>query len=290
MQLGKLGIWANLEGLSSLETADFAKRTEAAGYCSLWFPEARGRNAMASAAWLLASTERLIVGTGIANIYARDAQATFAAQQGLNEQSGGRFLLGLGVSHKPLVTDLRGHDYGKPIAAMQAYRDAMAACEYGSVPPAEPPLTVLAALGPKMLGLARDTADGALPYNVTPEHTREARTILGSGKLLCVEQMVVDETDPEKARDIARRNFGFYTLLPNYCNNWRRLGFEDADFANGGSDRLIDANVAWGGNEKITERIDEHFAAGADHVCIQVLTDSEKPEIALVEKLAKVLL
>ncbi|MBI3514004.1 MAG: TIGR03620 family F420-dependent LLM class oxidoreductase, partial [Proteobacteria bacterium] len=216
-------------------------------------------------------TERLVVASGIANIYARDAMAMANGQRGLNEQSGGRFLLGLGVSHVPMVATLRGHSYGKPVPTMRAYLEAMAAAPYAAPAPAEAPRTVLAALGPQMLKLAATLADGAHPYNTTPAHTAEARRVLGPGKLLCPEQMVLLEPDPTKARQGARTALASYLALENYVNNWRRLGFGDADFADGGSDRLIDATIAWGDERAIRARIQAHWDAGADHVCIQPL-------------------
>jgi probable F420-dependent oxidoreductase len=271
MELGRLGVWASLDGLSAADTAAFAQRVERRGFGALWTPESRGRNVLSHAAWLLARTERLIVASGIANIYARDAMAMANAQRGLNEQSQGRFLLGLGVSHVPLVATLRGHSYGKPVPTMRAYLDAMDAAPYQAPAPAQKSRTVLAALGPQMLALAAARADGAHPYNVTPEHTARARAILGAGKLLCPEQMVLLETDPARARRGARAALAHYLALENYVNNWRRLGFGDDDFAGGGSDRFIDAMVAWGDETAIRQRIQDHWDAGADHVCIQPL-------------------
>src|SRR5215469_2081069 len=196
MQLGKLGVWAGLDGMTAANALAFARRTESRGYRTLWTPESRGRNVLVSAAWLLAGTAKLTVASGIANIYARDAMAMANAQRGLNEQSGGRFLLGLGVSHVPMVATLRGHVYGKPVPTMRAYLEAMRAAPYQAPLPEAAPRTVLAALGPQMLKLAATLADGAHPYNVTPEHTAEARRTLGPAKLLCPEQMVMLETDP----------------------------------------------------------------------------------------------
>src|SRR5262245_18819719 len=274
MKLGKLGVWASLDGLTAAAALAFAQRIEKRGYMALWTPESRGRNVLVNAAWLLAGTSRLIVATGIANIYARDAVAMANAQRGLNEQSGNRFLLGLGVSHKPLVSDLRGHAYGKPVTMMRAYLAAMRAAPYQAPPPSETPRTVLAALGPKMLALAAEMTDGAHPYCVTAEHTAQARRILGPGKLLCPEVMVLLETDPAKARAAARTALSTYLQLENYVNNWRRLGFTDDDFAGGGSDRFVDANIAWGDESAIRERIQLFWDAGADHVCIQPIHPS----------------
>jgi probable F420-dependent oxidoreductase len=271
MKLKKLGVWSGIDRLSAADAAAFAQRLESWGYGALWMPEGVGREILSACAWMLASTKSLTIGSGIANIYARDATATAAGLKGLNEQSGGRFILGLGVSHKPLVEDIRQLEYRKPVETMRAYLQAMVKAPYYSILPATVPKTVLAALGPKMLQLAAQLTDGALPYNVPPEHTQEARSLLGTGKLLCVEQAAVLETDPAKARATAREFLALYFGLPNYVNNWKRLGFSDTDIAAGGSDRLIDALVVWGDEKAIRARIAEHWDAGADHVCIQAL-------------------
>jgi len=269
MELGRLGVWIGLDSLSAAATAALARRVEAWGYTALWLPESRGRNALVHSSWLLANTDRLTVATGIANIYARDPMAMANGQRGLAERSGGRFLLGVGVSHRPMVERLRGHSYGKPVATMRAYLEAMRGAEYPAPPPPEPPLTIIAALGPRMLALSAEMADGAHPYNTTPEHTAEARRILGPGKLLCPEVWVLLETDPAKARPAARAALARYLQLENYVNAWRRQGFGDDELADGGSDRFVDAIVAWGGEAAIRDRIRQHWDAGADHVCIQ---------------------
>jgi probable F420-dependent oxidoreductase len=285
MQIDKLGVWAATDHLSASNAADFARRIEAWGYRALWIPEALGREVFSASAWLLANTSALVVASGIANIYARDPLASSAAQKGLNEQSGGRFLLGLGVSHVPLV-EVRKHAYGKPLATMRAYLQGMAEANYSGIAPPAPPKTVLAALGPKMLELSAELADGAHPYNVPPEHTRQARRILGAGKLLCVEQAAILETNAADARAIARRFLAFYFGLPNYVDNWRRLGFTDPDFAGGGSDRLIDAIIVWGDEKAIRARIQEHWQAGADHVCVQAVGPTLLPDERLLALLA----
>jgi probable F420-dependent oxidoreductase len=286
MKLTSLGVWASIDGLSAAETAALAKRIEAWGYGALWVSEALGREVFSSSAWLLANTKSLVVASGIANIYARDAFSAASAQKGLNEQSGGRFLLGLGVSHVPLVEGLRNHQYGKPVATMRSYLQAMAGATYGSVAPAAMPKTILAALGPKMLELSRQLADGAHPYNVPPEHTRQARDILGDGKLLCVEQGAILETNPDKARAAARRFLSVYLGLPNYVENWKRLGFSDADVAGAGSDRLIDGVIVWGDEKAIRARIEAHWQAGADHVCVQAIGQTALPDERLLDLLA----
>jgi probable F420-dependent oxidoreductase len=275
MPLGRLGVWASMDGMSAPAAAAFAGRVERWGYGALWVPESRGRNVFVVSSWLLASTKTLTIATGIANIYARDAQASAAAQLALAEQSGGRFLLGLGVSHVPLVEGLRGHTYGRPVATMRAYLEAMRRATYAAPAPADTPSTVIAALGPKMLALASSHTGGAHPYLVSPAHTREARRIMGPGKLLCPEQTVLAETDPARARRISRAWIGRYLELPNYRENLLRLGYAATDLAGGGSDRLIDEIIAWGDAAGIRRRVDEHWAAGADHVCIQALNPDE---------------
>jgi probable F420-dependent oxidoreductase len=274
MHMGKLGVWAGLDGMTAASALTFAQRTEKRGYGALWTPESRGRNVLVNAAWLLAGTSKLVIASGIANIYARDAMAMANAQRALNEQSKDRFLLGIGVSHKPMVSDVRGHTYGPPVVTMRAYLEAMRASPYQAPPPSEPCRTVLAALGPKMLALAAELTDGAHPYCVTPEHTAQARRILGPGKLLCPELMVLLETDPTKARTAARTALATYIQLANYANNWRRLGFTEDDLSGGGSNRFIDANVAWGDESAIRKRIQSFWDAGADHVCIQSIHPS----------------
>jgi probable F420-dependent oxidoreductase len=272
LQLGRIGIWTMLfEGQPAGKAQAAAAELETLGYGAIWFGEAVGREALTQAGLLLSATRRITIATGIANIYARDPVTMAAGHKTLSEAYPGRFVLGLGVSHVPLVEQLRGHQYQKPIAAMRAYLDAMDQAPYRSVPPSARPVRVLAALGPQMLQLAAQRTDGALPYNVSPEHTARAREILGAGSLLCPEQAVVLERDPAKARAIARAFLSFYLTLPNYTNNFQRLGFREEDCQNGGSDRLIDAIIAWGDLEAIRSRIRAHHAAGADHVCIQVL-------------------
>jgi probable F420-dependent oxidoreductase len=261
-----------MDGMTAVAAADFAKRVEEWGYAALWIPESRGRNALAHAAWLLASTQKLTVATGIANIYARDAMAMANGQRGLNEQSDGRFLLGVGVSHRPMVQGVRGHTYGRPVATMRAYLEGMREAPYQAPMPHETPLTVVAALGPKMMALSSELADGAHPYNTTPHHTAQARSILGPGKLLCPEVWVLLESDPTTARRAAREALSRYLQLENYVNSWRREGFGDDDLAGGGSNRFLDAMVAWGDEGAIRARIQEHLDAGADHVCIQPIS------------------
>ena len=269
MNLGKLGVWYFFDGVSARAAADAARRIEQLGYSALWIPETVGRNALVHASWLLANTTTLNIATGIANIYHREPGVTLAAQKTLAEQSGDRFLLGLGVSHKPLVEGARGLQYGPPVPTMRTYLTKMDQSLYTGVAREMKPPRVIAALGPQMLKLARDQCDGAHPYFSNPTHTRMARDILGPDKMLCVEQKIILESDPIKAREVARGVAKIYINLPNYRNNWLRMGLTEADLANGGSDRFIDETFAWGSLAAIQARVQEHFAAGASHVCVQ---------------------
>ncbi|MFT5210066.1 MAG: putative F420-dependent oxidoreductase [Flavobacterium sp.] len=269
MDIKKLGMWYFFDTMSSEQSAYCAKRIESLGYGTLWIPEVMGRHPFAHAAWLLANTSSLNVATGIASMYNRESGVTVSGQKTLAEQSGNRFLLGLGVSHRPIVEGVRKLEYGKPVATMRKYLEDMDKSMYMSFPPSEEPPRVIAALGPKMLELARDKCTGAHPYFSSPSHTEMARKILGPDAMLCVEQKVLIENDADKARTTARGIAKTYLGLPNYQNNWKRMGLNDKDFENGGSDKFIDETFAWGSVEKVKDRIDEHFSAGASHVCIQ---------------------
>jgi len=287
-EIGRLGVWTWLDGMSAGEAADFARRIEDLGYSALWVPEAVGRDPFALLGWLAASTSRLVLCTGIANIYARDAFTMKAIRKTLAEMAPRRFVLGLGVSHQHLVSGQRGHEYRKPVPVMREYLDGIEKALYMGRPPEEEAPIVLAALREKMLGLAARRTQGAHPYFVPVEHTRRAREILGPDAWLCPEQKVLLETDPAKARQVARTAMKLYVGLPNYQNNLRELGFGDADFENGGSDRLVDAIVAWGDEDAVRERIRAHHEAGATHVCIQPLKPDGQmgPDLDLLERLA----
>jgi probable F420-dependent oxidoreductase len=256
---------------------DTARYIESLGFSSMWIPEAVGRDPFVLASTILGATERLTVATGIANIYARDAMAMVSAQQALCEIFPNRFLLGLGVSHAPMVEGMRGHNYDKPLAYMRGYLAAMAKALYVA-PKTDSPAIVIGALADGMLRLSASAANGSHPYFVPVDHTAHAREVMGPDALLLPEQMVVFETDPAKARAIARGAMGIYLTLPNYTNNLKRLGFDDSDLADGGSDRLVDAIVAWGSEDQIVARINAHLDAGADHVAVQVVrADREVP-------------
>ena len=271
MEIGRIGVWTfEFEQQPWSAVAEAAAELDELGYGAIWFPESRGREVMAQSALLLGATKRAVIAPGIANLYARDAMAMAAGQRTLCEAFPDRYLLGIGVSHRPAVEQIRGHQYGPPIATMRAYLDAMDAAPYLPPQPASEP-RVLAALGPRMLKLSAERTLGAHPYFVPVEHTTFARQTLGDGPLLAPEQAVVLERDPDRARLIARQHMARYLAAENYANNLRRLGFTDDDIASGGSDRLVDKIVAWGSLDDVTARVQAHLDAGADHVSIQVL-------------------
>ncbi|MEZ5232113.1 MAG: LLM class F420-dependent oxidoreductase [Acidimicrobiales bacterium] len=292
-EVGRIGIWTGaLDAHSTAAAQDAARHLEQLGYTTLWIPEAVGREPFVAAANLLAATSTLKLATGIANIYARDPMTTAAAQLTLAEAYPERFLLGLGVSHRHLVHNVRKHDYSKPLSYMRDYLAAMKASLFMATKPAAEPATVLAALGPKMLELAATEAQGAHPYFTTPEHTAIARQVMGDGPMLAPEQMVVLSTDASEARTIARAGMSVYLRAPNYLNNLKRLGFDESDWVdhNQASDRLVDAIVAWGTAEQIAERVRAHHDAGADHVCVQVLRADRQLPLQEWSELAAVLL
>jgi probable F420-dependent oxidoreductase len=266
--LGRVGLWtAHLDQVPWSRGREIVQEVEALGYSALWFPEAVGRDALVASTLTLSASQRLVAATGIVSIYGRDAFTMNSAWRTISEAYPDRFILGLGVSHRPMVEGLRGVTYGPPIAAMTHYLDQMDGAPYFAVNPPQP-RRVLAALGPRMLALAAERADGAHPYNVTPEHTKMAREVLGAGKLLAVEQKAVLTTDATKAREIARKALAIYLTLPNYVNNWKRLGFSEFS-----SDQFVDALVVWGDEAAIKRRVEAHLDAGADHVCVQALDD-----------------
>lgn len=270
-QLGRVGLWTRHLDIQPAERVrSTVAELEELGWGSLWSWEVFGREALTNAGLLLSATRRMVVGTGIASIWARDPVAMAAAQRTLAEAYPDRFVLGIGVSHAPIV-DARGHRYDRPLEAMRAYLDAMDAAPWQGPPLAEAPVRVLAALGPRMLELAAERSAGALLYNNPPEATAAARAVVGAGPLLATEQAVVVEDDPAEARRIGRDFIAFYLTLPNYVRAWERAGFGPEERADGGSDRMVDAVVAWGSPEAIAERVRAHLDAGADHVCLQVL-------------------
>ena len=287
-EIGRLGVWAALDGLSAPQAAAFAQRVESWGYSALWTPEAVGRDPFSLIGFLAGQTESLVLATGIANIYARDPMTMKSIHKTCAELAPGRFVLGIGVSHEHLVSRVRGHDYTKPLSTMRAYLDALDSALYMGAEPGEEAPIVLAALRDKMLGLAASRTRGAHPYLVPPEHTARAREVMGPDAWLCPEQMVMLESDAEVARKVGRANLRVYIGLPNYRNNLKQFGFTDADFEDGGSDRLVDAMIAWGDADAIRARVQAHWDAGADHVCIQAFRSdgSPNPDEALLEALA----
>ncbi len=274
-RIGPVGVWASqLQWQTGARAQEAIAEIEELGFGAVWVGEATGKEILTHAAVLLAAGGDILVATGIASIWARDPMAMANAGRTLAEAYPGRFVLGLGVSH-PFLTEKRERGYERPLSQMQHYLDAMDRAPFAG-PPAEAPPRVLGALGPKMLGLARDRASGAHSYFVPVEHTALAREVLGHDPLLAPEQAVLLEAQPGVARPLARKHMATYLALSNYAKNLRRLGWSDEDLADGGSDRLVDALVAWGDVEAVLERVRSHHDRGADHVAIRVLSDDPK--------------
>jgi len=262
------GVWA-----ASLRYGDPASSAEAVaelqqlGYTAAWIPDIGG-DVFSAVENLLRTTTTMTIATGILNIWMHTPAETAEQHVRLTAEHGDRFLVGLGVSHAPLIDQQEAGRYRHPLARMTEFLDGLDQ----SPVPMQPSDRLLAALGPKMLQLAGERTAGSHPYLVTPEHTATARAALGPDKLVASEQAVVLETDATAARAIGRQHLAGYLALPNYTNNWKRIGFTDADLADGGSDRLVDAFVAWGDESAILARVQAHRDAGADHVCIQALS------------------
>jgi probable F420-dependent oxidoreductase len=267
--LAGTGVWNSaLRYGDAAEVAEVVAELEELGYSAVWVGDIGG-DLFGSVAALLAATKTAVVATGIANIWLRTPEETARQHAALSAEHGRRFLLGLGVSHARLVERVAGERYERPLARMRTFLDGLDAAEV-PVPVDE---RVLAALGPQALALAGERTAGTHPYLTTPEHTATARAALGDGAIVAPEQGLILETDPDKARSIAREFLSRYIEAPNYTNNWRRLGFEERDIADGGSDRLVDALIAWGDEDALAARVRAHREAGASHVCVQVLTD-----------------
>jgi probable F420-dependent oxidoreductase len=279
MELHGIGIWSGeLRYGDAAEVRDAAAELESLGYSALWIPDVGG-DVFGALRALLEATSTIVAATGILNLWMHAAGDVGAGFTALEFDHAGRTLLGIGVSHSLLIEQTHPGQYEKPLQVTRRYLDELDAAS----PTVPADRRVLAALGPKMLELARDRAGGAHPYLVTPEHTQVAREALGPGPLLLPEQHVVLETDAGRARAVAREGLSVYLQLPNYVNNWRRLGFAEDDFADGGSDRLIDHVVVWGDEATIASRVQEHFDAGADHVCVQAYTGTEQPGMPRAE-------
>ncbi len=274
-RLGLVGVWTfAFDALRAPAVRDAAASIETLGYPALWVPESgSSREIFAHLSLLLSATERITVCSGIANVTARHPETMAAGARTLADAFGERVILGIGIGHQT-TADRREQRWADPVGRMESYLDTMDAARMGP-PPAAPMRRLVAALGPRMLGLAAERALGAHTYFVPVEHTARARKALGPEPVLAVEQTMVRSTDPAAARALARAWAADYLELPNYSNNWRRLGYEEEDLADGGSDRLIDAGIAWGGVSNLVARVREHLDAGADHVCMQVISDDD---------------
>jgi probable F420-dependent oxidoreductase len=279
MELTGVGVWSGeLRYGEEDEKRAAVAELEELGYTAAWIPDVGG-DVFGALRSLLESTSTLVAATGILNLWMHAATEVGEGFAALEADHPSRTLLGIGVSHHLLIDNTHPGEYTKPLAKTRAYLDELDAAS----PTVPADRRVLAALGPKMLELSRDRAAGAHPYLVTPEHTAVAREALGAGPLLCPEQHVVLETDAATARARAREGLVVYLQLPNYVNNWRRLGFGEDDFADGGSDRLVDHIVVWGDETAIAARVQAHFDAGADHVCVQAITGAERNDVPRAE-------
>jgi probable F420-dependent oxidoreductase len=288
MKFGKLGVFTFTDIMDAAALATLAQRVEDLGYSTLWYPEAYNYETFAIGGYLLGHSKKLVVASGIANIYARDPAASAMGHNSLNTLYGGRFVLGLGVSHAPLVADLRGHQYQQPVATMRKYLDDMDAAWKAMKSTPASKQVVLAALGPNMSKLAAERTLGAFPYNITPQQATISREVMGAKAAVICEQKVCLTADPVVARKAARGSLGPYMSLPNYFKNWFRLGFTEADLKDGGSDRLMDAMVFWGTADQIKAKLKAYFDKGADQVVIQPIRPdgAPGPDWAALEALA----
>jgi probable F420-dependent oxidoreductase len=278
-----------LKQLPNRDALAAAAHYESLGYGAIWLPESpAGKDVLTFAAVVLGGTTRIPIATGIAIIWARDPTAMMNAARTLVDAYADRFILGLGVSHRS-TAEARGHAFQKPLAAMRSYLEAMDAAPY-EIDPAIPVLRVLGALGPRMIELAAESTDGILPFLSNPEHTHRAREVLAGRQLIAVEQAVILSTDLAEARSVARANLSRYLGWVSYRRHMERMGFRESDLADGGSDRLVDALYAIGDEAAISRRLDDHFEAGADHVCIQVVPTGGNTEQATLEALAPAVL
>jgi probable F420-dependent oxidoreductase len=279
VSIGKVGVWT---GFMQWPTdpdlvGPAAAEVEALGYSALWVGTLPGSGPvhLALAESTLGATERLAVATGILDVWTNPPSVVAETHARLQKLHGGRFLLGLGASHAPFVEPITGGTYERPLERIAGFLDELDTAQ-PAVPVAE---RVIGALGPRALALSARRTAGAHPYLVTPEHTATARRVLGDGPLLAPEQKIVITTDAAEARRVGRRLIAVYLSLPNYLANLRRMGFDDVDFADGGSDRLVDGLVAWGDLDTVRRRVQQHFDAGADHVALQVLTTGDRRDL-----------
>jgi probable F420-dependent oxidoreductase len=291
---GQVGVWGHLDSLSPGELRRYAQRVEVLGFGTLWVPETVGREPFALLAAIAAATDRLHIGTSIASIWARDAVTTRLGALTLQDLSGGRFVLGLGVSHAHLAQKVRGHVYERPLSRMREYLAAYHAAPWRGPAVAEEPPIVLAALRRRMLELAAHATAGAFPYLVTSDRVAWMRGVVDSvpdaphRPLLLVTLPVVADAGPETARAAARTYLAPYLRTPNYQASWSEQGFEPADWEKPGSDRLVDGLIAWGGAEELTGRVRAMHDAGADHVAlIPLAPDGTTEHLPSLEVLAR---
>lgn len=287
---GSVGAWSGrLQRRSTGEATEVVNELDDLGYGAVWMPESPyGKNALTFAAVLLGASTRITVATGIAIVWARDPVAMMNAGRTLGDAHPGRFVLGVGISHES-TAELRGHSYRRPVAAMSRYLEQMRDAGFDGHPVSWSPPILVAALGPRMLDVAARLGDGAHPFLSTPAHTGSARQLLGPERLLAVEQGVVLLEDLDAARFAARGNLERFLAWPNYRRHFQRMGFGEDDCAGGGSDRLVDALYALGDEEAVTRRVDAHLAAGADHVCLQVVAEDDDQELSGFRRLAPAL-
>jgi probable F420-dependent oxidoreductase len=295
LDIGPAGVWSNFDRLPADEVVAFARSAEALGYDAIWTQETAGRDPFALLGHLAAVTTRIRLGVGIAIIWARDAVAMRAGASTVNELSGGRMILGLGVSHRDTVSEVHGHDYVRPLTAMARYLDAYEAAAYrGPRPHGEAPV-VLGALRHRMLELAATRADGAFPYLVPAGYVADARAAIDAvaaeaGRArpaLVVSLACRVETEPDAARRAAHRYLDRYLGLPNYLANLRECGFDDAELAKPGADRLVDALFAWGDAATVRGRLRGMLDAGADHVAVvPISAEGLHADRAVMEALA----
>jgi probable F420-dependent oxidoreductase len=274
--LGRVGVWTfAFDARPARQIGEDARAIEGLGFLSLWVPEGGGsRDVIGHLSWLLGETKRLAIASGIANITARQPEVLQAGATSLADAYGERMVLGVGVGHQ-YSTGRRGVEWAHPLERMRAYLDRMDEVADTWPPPDVPARRLLAALGDGMLRLSAERALGAHTYFVPPEHTAHARKVLGQEPVLAVEQTVVLDDDPSGARAVAAPWAAGYLELPNYVNNWRRFGYGEDDVTGDPSDRLVDAAIAWGSVDDVARRVREHLDAGADHVCVQVISADE---------------
>jgi probable F420-dependent oxidoreductase len=287
MEVKKLGVLGFFDTLSGPELGQFARKVEGLDYGVLWVPEIMGREIFSLSSYLLSQTERIVVGTGVAIIYTYAPIAVANAARMFGELFEDRFILGLGVSNK-VANARRGIAYERPVAFTREYLAKMKAAPYSAPAPRREPPIVLAGMMPKMLQLAATETQGTLTYFTTTEQVRQVREALGPNPWLCAIQAVLLEPDAAKARGLARRYMQTYLAIDHYVHRLKGLGFHEGDFANGGSDRLVDAIVAWGNEDKIQKRIADQFQAGATHVCLLPLNPrgEARPDEHVIEALA----